>query len=115
MSDTGRQSGTRCEISALKRGKWPRTDSVLFMEKEPEYLFTAAQYAELSDEEKKAIHKVAEYLIDGELEAFDDKSLSKTFNILRPCDDGCVPHEEIGADFSLEDAIHRKFACVYSN
>ena len=82
------------------------------MEKEPEYKFTAAQYAALSDEEKKAIHKVAEYLLDDELKVLDDETLSETFNILRPCG-GCVPDEEIGEDL-LSD-IRRKFACVYSS
>src|SRR5579862_8646246 len=82
------------------------------MEKEPEYTFTAAQYANLSDEEKKAIHKVAEYLLDDELKVFDDATLSETFNILRPCG-GCVPDEEIGDD--LDADIRRKFACVFSS
>lgn len=79
---------------------------------ENRYTFTAIQYVELSDEERKAINKVAEYLLDGELEACDDQTLSETFNILRPCD-ACVPDEEIGDD--LDESIRRKFACVYSS
>jgi hypothetical protein len=74
------------------------------------YQFTVAQYTALSDEERSAIQKVADYLMGENLEAPDDESLSSTFNILRPCD-GCVPEDEIGEDLLLD--IRRKFACVY--
>jgi len=112
MSWTGRQSGMRCEMTAFKRGERPGTGSVLFMENRSDGTFTTAQYAGLTNEEREAIQMVAEYLLDDDLKVFDDKTLSKTFNLLRPCD-GCVPDEEIGND--LDESIRRKFACVYSS
>jgi len=74
--------------------------------------FTAAQYTALSDEERDAIQRVANYLIGESLEAPDDESLSSTFNILRPCHAcECVPNEEVGDDLFVD--IQRKFSCVY--
>jgi hypothetical protein len=73
------------------------------------YQFTAAQYTALSDQERAAIQRVADYLVGEKLKA-DGEMLSSTFNILGPCD-GCVPEEEIGEDLLLD--VRRKFSCIY--
>lgn len=82
------------------------------MNDEPKPCFTVDQYNQLTDEEKHALQKVADYLTVDGFETDDDQSLSETFNILRP-GKGCLPEEEIGDDL-LRD-IQRKFACVYDS
>jgi hypothetical protein len=77
------------------------------------YQFTVAQYTALSDEERNAIQRVANYLV-GEKVRADDEMLSNTFNILRPCGAcECVPNEEVSDDLFVD--IRRKFGCIYDS
>lgn len=80
------------------------------MSDQPDYDFTAAHYATLSQLEQAVVRGVAMHLTAEPIDPPDDESLATTFNILRPCD-GCIPEEEVGEDL-LED-IRRKFSCVY--
>jgi len=75
------------------------------------YQYTRTQFELLSQEERSAIDRVAEYLTGEKLDdASNDEVLSSTFNILRPYG-VCVPEDEVGDDLLL--SVRRKFACIY--
>ena len=74
-----------------------------------EYPFTAAQFNALTEEERRAVLAVAEYLTSSMID-ISDEQLSEALNLMKPCE-GCVPCEEV--DDNLLNAVRRKFAAVY--
>ncbi len=73
------------------------------------YPFTAAQFKALTEEERKAVLAVAEYLTSSTID-ISDEDLSEALNLMKPAA-GCVPSEE--ADGDLLNTVRRKFAAVY--
>src|SRR6266571_5935289 len=73
------------------------------------YPFTAAQFKALTEEERKAVLAVAEYLTSSTID-ISDEQLSEALNLMKPAE-GCVPSEE--ADEELLHTVRRKFAAVY--
>ncbi len=73
------------------------------------YPFTAAQFKALTEEERKAVLAVAEYLTSSTID-ISDEQLSEALNLMKPAE-GCVPSEE--ADGDLLNTVRRKFAAVY--
>src|SRR6266436_8596320 len=74
-----------------------------------EYPFTAAQFNALTEEERRAVLAVAEYLT-GTMSDISDEQLSEALNLMKPCE-GCVPSEEV--DENLLNTVRRKFAAIY--
>jgi len=79
------------------------------MKEKTVYPFTAAQFNALTEEERKAVLAVAEYLTSSTID-ISDEDLSEALNLMKPAA-GCVPSEE--ADGDLLNTVRRKFAAVY--
>jgi len=79
---------------------------------EPESPFTVEQFKPLTNEERKVIVAVAEFLTGNTMTTGNqtDETISETFNLLKSCK-GCVPEEEVGED--LLSTIRKKFGAVY--
>jgi hypothetical protein len=82
------------------------------MKTDTEYPFTAGQLNALTDQQRRAIEAVAEYLTGNSIsaESLTDAEITGTFSLLKVCDD-CVPSEESGED--LLNTIRTKFEAVY--
>jgi len=81
------------------------------MKEKTVYPFTAAQFKALTEEERKAVLAVAEYLTSSAID-ISDEQLSEALNLMKPAE-GCVPSEE--ADEDLLNTVRRKIRGGLSN